>query len=152
MNQSRQRPPQTIRRVAGWLMLVTGLVLLALICLLLRMGIVTDHLYHAAVKDPIRQIPGGRVVVSLTEGDRCVVGTVEDTGIGIAPQDMDHIFDGFFRADNAKEVEPYGTGLGLRLVKCVVEVYGGRIQVESELGRGSKFTFTLPTAEEAVDG
>ena len=91
--------------------------------------------------------PGGRVAISLKEEDLCVVGEVEDTGIGIAPQDMSRIFEEFYRAENAKEVEPYGTGLGLPIVKRVVELYGGQLHVESELGKGSKFTFTFPKAE-----
>jgi len=89
--------------------------------------------------------PEGTITVSLKEEADCVVGEVEDTGIGIAPQDMCRIFEEFYRAANAKEVEPYGTGLGLPIVKRVVELYGGQLHVESELGKGSKFTFTFPT-------
>jgi len=91
--------------------------------------------------------PEGTVRVCLREGADCVVGEVEDTGIGIAPQDTSRVFDEFYRADNAKEVEPYGTGLGLPIVARVVELYGGRLQVQSELGRGSKFTFAIPESE-----
>ncbi|MCG2770454.1 MAG: HAMP domain-containing histidine kinase [Anaerolineae bacterium] len=87
---------------------------------------------------------GGRVIVRLRDEDDSVVGTVEDTGIGVAPEDMSHIFDEFYRASNATRVEPYGTGLGLPIVKRVVELYGGSIQVESELGEGTKFTFAFP--------
>ena len=92
---------------------------------------------------------GGRVTVCLREEGDSVVGTVEDTGIGVAPEDMSHIFDEFYRARNATRVEPYGTGLGLPIVKRVVELYGGSIQVESELGEGTKFTFTFPKFERA---
>ena len=88
--------------------------------------------------------PGGRVTISLREEDHCVIGEVDDTGIGIAEQDMSRIFEEFYRAGNAKEVEPYGTGLGLPLVKRVVELYGGQLHLESELGKGSKFTFSFP--------
>jgi len=95
--------------------------------------------------------PEGRVAISLKEEDRCVVGEVEDTGIGIAPQDMSRIFEEFYRAENAKEVEPYGTGLGLPIVKRVVELYGGQLHVQSELGKGSKFTFAFPKVGRAGD-
>ncbi len=95
--------------------------------------------------------PGGQVVVCLKATGGFVTGTVEDTGIGIAPQDMSRIFDGFFRARNAKQIEPYGTGLGLCLVKCLVETHDGRIDVESEQGTGSKFTFSLPVVKGTRD-
>lgn len=88
--------------------------------------------------------PGGRVAISLREEDHCVIGEVEDTGIGIAEQDMSRIFEEFYRGGNAKEVEPYGTGLGLPVVKRVVELYDGQLHLESELGKGSKFTFSFP--------
>lgn len=90
--------------------------------------------------------PGGIVVVSLTQNPNYVVGTVRDTGIGIAPKDMGHIFEEFFRTTAAKAMEPQGTGLGLSLVKRILESYGGRIWVESEVGKGSTFTFVLPKA------
>jgi signal transduction histidine kinase len=93
--------------------------------------------------------PGGTVRVHVTYDHGHVTGTVEDTGIGIAPQDMSRIFDEFYRAKNAKQVEPYGTGLGLSIVRRVVELHGGCLDVESELGTGTKFTFTLPKFEGA---
>jgi signal transduction histidine kinase len=88
--------------------------------------------------------PGGIVVVSLTQNPNYVVGTVRDTGIGIAPKDREHIFEEFFRAQEAKALEAHGTGLGLSLVKRILESYGGHIWVESEVGKGSTFTFVLP--------
>ena len=91
--------------------------------------------------------PGGRIAVSLKAEEDSVLGTVEDTGIGIPPDDMSRIFDGFYRAKNAKAVEPYGTGLGLSIVKSVVELYGGRLHVESEVGEGTRFSFRFPRYE-----
>jgi len=87
--------------------------------------------------------PGGRVAVSLKEEGAFVIGTVEDTGIGIAPEDAKRVFEEFYRAANAKDVEPYGTGLGLSVVKRVIELYGGRLQMESDLDKGTRFTFAL---------
>lgn len=92
--------------------------------------------------------PGGRVVASLREEDKRIVGSVEDTGIGIAPKDVPKIFDEFYRTQAAKELEPRGTGLGLAIVKQIIEMYGGTIEVESEPGKGSRFTFTLPQSPE----
>jgi Amt family ammonium transporter len=70
--------------------------------------------------------------------------SVSDTGIGIAPEDQPKIFEKFSQVggDNAKKVE--GTGLGLTLAKKFVELHGGRIWVESEFGKGTTFSFTLP--------
>ncbi len=90
--------------------------------------------------------PGGRVRVTLEQEGRWAVGTVEDTGIGIAPEDQERIFEEFYRTPQAKEVEPRGTGLGLPLVKRIVEGLGGRVQLWSQVGRGSRFTFRLPVA------
>jgi signal transduction histidine kinase len=72
---------------------------------------------------------------------------VHDTGIGIAAEDRERIFDAFQQAGTAAEGEQEGTGLGLALVKRLVELHGGRIWVESSLGAGSTFTFTLPVRQ-----
>ena len=90
--------------------------------------------------------PGGIVVVSLSQNPNYVVGVVRDTGIGMTPEQLQHIFGEFYRTEEAKAMERQGTGLGLTIVKRIVESYGGRIWVESEHGRGSKFSFALPKA------
>ena len=90
--------------------------------------------------------PGGIVVASLTHDSDYVIGAVRDTGIGIAAEDLPKICEEFYRAANAKATCPQGTGVGLAIVKRMIENYGGEIWVESELGRGSKFTFMLPRA------
>lgn len=88
---------------------------------------------------------GGEIVVSTcAHGDEVHI-SVHDTGIGIAPEDQEKIFDRFFRADDPLVQETPGTGLGLSIVKSLVEIQGGQIWVESELSEGSTFTFTLPT-------
>jgi signal transduction histidine kinase len=90
--------------------------------------------------------PGGQVRVILEEQDGWAVGTVEDTGIGIATEDQAKVFEEFYRTAQAKKTEPHGTGLGLPLVKRIVEGHGGTIAVESQLGQGSRFSFRLPVA------
>jgi len=89
---------------------------------------------------------GGSVAVSLQRGEGGLAGSVQDTGIGIPAEDLDRIFDEFYRSENARAVGSGGTGLGLSIVKRIVENYGGRIWVESILGEGSKFAFVWPTS------
>jgi signal transduction histidine kinase len=88
---------------------------------------------------------GGRIGIKARQADGSVEISVSDTGIGIAPADQPTIFEEFRQVgtDYAHKVE--GTGLGLTLAKKFVELHGGRIWVESEVGKGSTFTFTLPT-------
>lgn len=89
----------------------------------------------------------GEIVVSARACDEKVHVRVQDTGIGIAPEDLDKVFDRFFRADDALVQEVSGTGLGLSIVKSLVEMHGEQIGVESKLGKGSTFTFTLAIAK-----
>ena len=87
---------------------------------------------------------GGRIGIKAKQADGAVEISVSDTGIGIAEDDQPRIFEEFRQvgSDYAHKIE--GTGLGLTLAKKFVELHGGRIWVESESGKGSKFTFTLP--------
>jgi len=107
-----------------------------------------DHirqLWTNLISNAIRYTPeGGSVSVSLAMRDGMVEGVVEDTGIGIAAEDLPRILDEFYRTRTAKEMVSGGTGLGLPIVKRIVETYGGNISVESEVGKGSRFTFRLP--------
>jgi len=89
----------------------------------------------------------GIVRVSLSQDDGHVIGTVRDTGIGINAEDLARVCDEFYRASNALLVSPHGTGVGLSIVRRIVENWGGRIWVESEPGLGTKFTFLLPKAD-----
>jgi two-component system phosphate regulon sensor histidine kinase PhoR len=89
-------------------------------------------------------LPGGRVVVRADLRDADVVFTVSDTGIGIPKVDQSRIFERFYRVDAARSREAGGTGLGLAIAKHLVEVHGGRIWVDSEVGQGSHFHFSVP--------
>jgi heavy metal sensor kinase len=87
---------------------------------------------------------GGAISVSLTRKDGFAIADVADTGIGIDPKDVSHIFDRFWRADKARSREHGGAGLGLSIAKWIVDVHGGSIAVQSVPGKGSRFTIRLP--------
>jgi signal transduction histidine kinase len=72
--------------------------------------------------------------------------TVRDTGEGISAEDLPHVFDRFYRADRSRARQTGGYGLGLAIVRQLVEAHGGAVTVASELGRGSVFAFTVPAA------
>jgi len=90
--------------------------------------------------------PGGTVYLGLDDQDGVVSFTVRDSGIGIAPGDLPHIFDRFWRADPARSRtgQHPGTGLGLAITKWIAEAHGGSITVQSRPGRGTLFTVSLP--------
>jgi two-component system phosphate regulon sensor histidine kinase PhoR len=90
---------------------------------------------------------GGQIRVSAAADGNEVTFTVSDTGIGIPRSDQPRIFERFYRVDVARSREVGGTGLGLAIAKHLVEAQGGRIWVESEVGRGSQFHFTVPVFE-----
>lgn len=87
---------------------------------------------------------GGQVHINCFQSNKNVIVTVQDAGMGISPKNLPHIFDRFFRADKARSRESGGTGLGLAIAKWIVEKHGGKINVESELGKGTKFTISIP--------
>lgn len=84
----------------------------------------------------------GRVAISTEHIGESVVARVSDTGIGISKDDLPHIFERFFKADKSRSTS--GTGLGLAIAKHIVQTHGGSIWVESEEGKGSTFSFSLP--------
>jgi two-component system phosphate regulon sensor histidine kinase PhoR len=87
---------------------------------------------------------GGRVVVSVERPDASTVEvTVADDGSGIPPDSLPRIFERFYRVDKARSREAGGTGLGLAIVKHIVQSHGGKVWVQSKIGKGSRFHFTL---------
>jgi signal transduction histidine kinase len=88
--------------------------------------------------------PGGRVTVTAAPADGMIEISVSDTGIGVAQEDQEAIFEEFRQVGTDYARKREGTGLGLSLARRFVELHGGRIWVKSQLGRGSTFTFTLP--------
>ncbi len=107
-----------------------------------RLRQVVDNLLANAIKYTPE---GGKIKVTAKAQGGQVIITVEDTGAGIPQAEQRYIFNKFYRASNVAGVHP-GTGLGLSIVKSIVENHKGRIWVESEVGKGSKFTTVLPAA------
>ena len=87
----------------------------------------------------------GQIEVRAVKNGEMVRVSVKDTGIGISEEDQDRVFDDFFQGSRTLAREHSGTGLGLSVAKKILEVHGGRIWVDSVQGKGSEFTFTLPT-------
>ena len=88
--------------------------------------------------------PGGAVRLSLDKDSGWAHLTVSDTGVGIPPEDLPHIFDRFYRVDKARSRAQGGSGLGLAIAKWIVLAHGGTIQVDSTVGQGTTFRVTLP--------
>lgn len=100
------------------------------------------------VSNAIKYTPeGGSISVGGAQRDGHLVITVADNGIGIPPADRPYIFDKFYRVKSAETDQIVGSGLGLALVKSIIEKHSGRIWVRSQMGEGSTFSFMLPIAE-----
>jgi heavy metal sensor kinase len=99
------------------------------------------------IDNALRYTPEGGAIEARVTVERVEVRVdVQDTGIGIAPEHIDRVFDRFFRADAARDRESGGTGLGLAIAKAIVDGHGGSLSVTSQLGRGTCFTIRLPAA------
>jgi signal transduction histidine kinase len=109
-----------------------------------RVEQVIDNLLSNAVKF---SQPGGQVTMRLIEVEAGAQIEVQDTGIGIPPEKLARIFDRFFQVDGSATRRYGGMGLGLSICREIIEAHGGRIWGESEIGKGSRFVFTLPRAD-----
>jgi two-component system sensor histidine kinase BaeS len=105
------------------------------------------------VTNAVRYSSGGdRVTVRVRRDGPDAVAEVADTGPGIAPDDLPHVFDRFWRADNSRARETGGSGLGLAISSQLIEAHGGTVTAFSELGEGSVFTIRLPAGPDRVNG
>jgi signal transduction histidine kinase len=107
-----------------------------------KVRVILDNLISNAVKFTSS---GGRVQVAVLQQEDEVKITVSDTGIGIASDHLDHIFDRFYQVEDHMTRRHGGMGLGLSIVKGLVELHGGHVSVDSSLGQGSRFAVSLPT-------
>jgi signal transduction histidine kinase len=112
------------------------------------------QIWSNLISNAVKYTPaGGDVSVTLEGQDETIRGAVQDTGIGISPEEQESIFEDFYRTEAAKSMSQHGTGLGLSIVKGIMDRYDGRIWVESQEGKGSIFFFELPKADrENEDG
>lgn len=108
-----------------------------------RIGQVLRNLLENAVAHTSQ---GDSIAVAGREQDNRVEVSVADTGEGIPAEDLPNIFERFYRVDKSRSKATGGYGLGLTIAKRLVEAHGGRVEAQSELGKGSNFTFTLPLA------
>jgi signal transduction histidine kinase len=108
-----------------------------------RLNQALQNLLHNGIR---HTPPGGIVALSASADERHVIVQVKDTGEGIAPDDLPHIFERFYRSDRARMQSASGSGLGLALVKELTEAMGGSVAIESELDQGSCFTLMFPRA------
>ena len=106
-----------------------------------RMMFAIQNLIDNAIK---YTLPGGEVKVVVVPHPKEIEVRVSDSGIGISQNDQEHLFEKFFRTKRAVELFTDGSGLGLFIVKSIVEAHGGRLQVQSEEGKGSVFALTIP--------
>ncbi|WDF34281.1 HAMP domain-containing sensor histidine kinase [Arthrobacter agilis] len=111
-----------------------------------RLGQALDNLLSNAVK---YNRPGGSITLDASMEDEGLTVRVEDTGIGIAAEELDQVFDRFFRSPSARASTVPGVGLGLLITRSIVSEHGGSITVRSEPGRGTCFTIVLPQPAES---
>jgi two-component system phosphate regulon sensor histidine kinase PhoR len=88
--------------------------------------------------------PDGKVKITITVEGKNALFIIEDTGVGIPDESKQRIFERFYRVDKGRSKKMGGTGLGLSIVKHIVNYYNGSIELESKLGKGSKFTVRIP--------
>jgi len=107
-----------------------------------------QQIWTNLVSNAIKYTPeDGHVIIRVEECGPIIAASVQDTGIGIPEAVQEHIFEPFYRTEEAKEMAAHGTGLGLSIVRRIMNRYGGRIWLESKEGVGTTFSFELPTAD-----
>jgi two-component system heavy metal sensor histidine kinase CusS len=104
-----------------------------------------QQVFYNLLDNAIKYTPAaGTITVRVERTDRGVVVTVHDTGIGIPPEHLPHVFDRFYRVDKARSRAEGGTGLGLSIAQCIIAAHGGRIELASTPGHGTTCTVALP--------
>ena len=107
---------------------------------------VLENLIRNALKYTPR---GGKISISLDKRPGCIAVAVADTGCGIAEKDLEKVFDRFYRSEQDDDADSGSAGLGLAIVRRILDLHGSRITVSSELNQGTCFEFALPTRKAA---
>jgi len=108
-----------------------------------------NEVLHNLLENAVAHTPkGGAIKVAADAKGKWIEVSVSDTGEGIPAEDLPHIFERFYRVDKSRARATGGSGLGLTIARRLVEAHGGTITVESKLGKGSRFSFTLPVADQ----
>jgi two-component system, OmpR family, phosphate regulon sensor histidine kinase PhoR len=108
-----------------------------------------NQLWVNLISNSIKFTPeGGCIKIQLRQKGKFAEVILADTGIGIAEEDQAHIFDRFYKADKSRNRSVGGSGLGLAIVKKIIDMHGGKIEVESRLGEGTKMIVTIPCGYE----
>ena len=102
------------------------------------------------IGNALRHTEAGVVEIQACQQKGMIVVSVVDTGVGIAPEDLPHVFERFWRSDRSRNRRSGGTGIGLAISKKLVELQNGTISVESKVGKGSTFSFTVPIAQKTI--
>jgi heavy metal sensor kinase len=109
------------------------------------------RLFLILIDNAVKYTPhDGRISVVLETSDGAAVTEIRDTGVGISPEDLPHIFERFYRADESRSRESGGTGLGLSIAQWIAEAHRGEISVVSKVGEGSVFRVQIPLAEDGL--
>ena len=103
-----------------------------------------QQLFTNLIDNAIKYTPRGSIQITVEKDGENAIVQVRDTGIGIPPEEQENIFKRFYRVDKSRSKEGGGVGLGLSIVEWIVHAHRGRIEVESELNRGSTFTVSFP--------
>jgi signal transduction histidine kinase len=102
------------------------------------------EVFQNLIDNAIKYTNEGQIAVRLTGDTNTAQIQIQDSGVGIPPEDIPHLFQKFYRVDNSSTRTVGGTGLGLFICKKIVELYNGRIWLESEFNKGSTFFINLP--------
>jgi signal transduction histidine kinase len=108
------------------------------------------QILHNLLNNAIHYTPeGGEIIIKAEHKDDFIEISVQDTGSGISPEHLPHIFERFYRADQSRSRKTGGAGLGLAIVKHLVEAQGGQVSAASQTGQGTTISFTLPVAQDS---
>jgi signal transduction histidine kinase len=109
------------------------------------------QLFINILENAVRYTPGeGTISISLVRNDTNALAAIRDSGIGIPPEHLPHIFERFYRVDKARSRADGGVGLGMAIAKYIADSHGGKIEVESQVGKGTTFTVIIPLKKDSL--